>query len=134
MIAAFGDGIVSNVQIVSHMDGRGAVIPFQELINEFFTIEPGIYITNETKGGGEIFGIRIENDYGVVMSGGELLTHYTTDSEDMIVLPYDDYEEDEGEEDEGFVEEHSTVVLGLGILFLAAVPVIIFASKRFSEK
>ena len=88
---------------------------------DVITIEPGIYIQNASKGDGEIFGIRIENDYGVGLSGAEKFTHFSTDIEDMIILP----EEDAGDEedDETFLEEHSDVLIVIPIAGLIAVAV-----------
>jgi len=88
---------------------------------DVITIEPGIYIQNASKGDGEIFGIRIENDYGVGLNGGEKFTHFSTDIEDMIILP----EEDAGdeEEDETFLEEHSNVLYGIAIPIVGVVAV-----------
>ena len=43
------------------------------------TVEPGIYIEEEG------FGIRIEDDVAVRFFGGELLTHYPKELEDMII-------------------------------------------------
>jgi len=102
-------------------------------LQDVITIEPGIYITNETKGAGEIFGIRIENDYGVTMNGFEKLTNYPYDIENAIIHPASDPDDDD-DNDNGFFRSGGGAGTGLIIAVLVAVPIAIVAYMRFSKK
>ena len=96
---------------------------------DVITIEPGIYIANETKGDGDIFGIRIEDDYGVILSGSERLTHFSTDIEDMIVYPSEDQGTD-NENDNGFFSGGGTGFYGVVLILIFAIPVVVIALTR----
>lgn len=90
---------------------------------DVITIEPGIYIRNETKGDGEIFGIRIEDDYGVTIDGYERLTHFPIDIEEVIILP-DEGMDDGGDDDgNGFFEDSVGDNMWVAAVFLALIPI-----------
>lgn len=95
---------------------------------DVITIEPGIYIQNETKGDGDIFGIRIEDDYGVVFGGYERLTNFSMEIEDMIILPDDP--DDENDDDSQSILEDNGSVIGISILLLIAIPVLLIFRRR----
>ena len=87
------------------------------------TIEPGIYIQNASKGGGEIFGMRIEDDYGVGLSGPERFTHFSWELEDVIILPLDDDGSDGSDGfSDTFLEENQSFTVVLSLLILMAIP------------
>ena len=99
---------------------------------DVITIEPGIYLENETKGGGDIFGIRIENDYGVLLGGPELLTFTSYDIEDMIIHPPDGHDNDD-DDDSGFMGRGgSGASLGILLLLLIAIPATIWVMRKQS--
>ena len=97
---------------------------------DVITIEPGIYIQDPELGDGDIFGVRIENDYGVGLGGPEMFTHFTYEIEDMIVLPEEDTS-DEDEEGGSFFEEEAETIISLSAVVLVAIPVALLSYRRF---
>lgn len=100
---------------------------------DVITIEPGIYITNETKGGGEIFGVRIENDYGVILSGNEKLTNFPTDIEYVIIHPPDD-QDGNGDDDDSIFGDGGSGSYGVILVLVLVVPAVIILTKRNNER
>ncbi len=97
----------------------------EELLDPWvvITVEPGIYLQNETLGDGDIFGIRIEDDYGVpLLVAAEKFTHFPTDIEDVIIHP----PKEDPDGDESYFDEHPEVLIGLSALVFLAVPVVTY--------
>lgn len=99
---------------------------------DVITIEPGIYIQDEEKGDGEIFGVRIEDDYGVSSNGYEKFTHFSTEIEDMIILQNDtDVNfENENNDSDSFLKDNSTPIIGISAIIIIAIPVILILFRK----
>jgi len=93
---------------------------------DVITIEPGIYISNETKGEGAKFGMRIEDDYGVTLSGYERLTHFTWDIEEVIIRPEVNDDGGDGGDDGSFFSNSSSGQIGVAIMVVIAVPIAVY--------
>ena len=99
---------------------------------DVITIEPGIYIQDEEKGDGEIFGVRIEDDYGVSSNGYEKFTHFSTEIEDMIILQNDtdvNFEKENNDSD-SFLKDNSTSIIGISAIIVIAIPVILILFRK----
>ena len=99
---------------------------------DVITIEPGIYIQDEEKGDGEIFGVRIEDDYGVSSNGYEKFTHFSTEIEDMIILQNDtdvNFEKENNDSD-SFLKDNSTPIIGISAIIIIAIPVILILFRK----
>jgi hypothetical protein len=98
---------------------------------DVITIEPGIYIQDPEMLDGQIFGVRIEDDYGVLLSGPEQLTHFSTDIEEMVITPLDGQGNANGDdESSSFLKSESAPVILVPALALLAVAAVVVLKKK----
>ncbi len=93
--------------------------PLREL--DVITIEPGIYISDPEMGEGEQFGMRIEDDYGVIFGGSEQITHFPTAIEEMIIRAPDDDGQGDDDDDSGVFggDSQGTLVISAFVIMVA---------------
>lgn len=99
---------------------------------DVITIEPAIYLQDEEDN--DSFGIRIEDDFGVLMQGYEKLTFYPSDIESMIIKPEDQTEEENN--DKTFFESNRNsrgIIIGVSFIAVVAIVYTAYKKKKFSD-